>query len=220
MADQTPEHKRQEEERKRQEAEQKRQQEQREKQRQDEQRRQEEERKRQQAQQPSSTSPNSPSRAGSPASGRPRQQGSTMATTYNASRNDPGVVNAPVGYPASDAEDPYAPRTFTHEELEGFARDLPHATLGWMELDETGEPTGEVHDEIPPPGKPVARVMVNYPAKFDEVVTPAGAPLTKMMQPEPSLWDEGMMARNPIPDTEQIQEEAAKRREKQFKKQE
>lgn len=91
--------------------------------------------------------------------------------------------------------------SFTPEEVKQFLGDLKPGEVGWVELDDHGKPTGAATKEPPPPGKPVARVVGAIRSVFDEVTTPTGAPITKHMNPEPTLWDEGMLARNPVPGT-------------------
>jgi len=87
----------------------------------------------------------------------------------------------------------------TDDEIKSIAGDLGPGEIGWVELDDNGTPVGTVKRELPDPaGESVARVVGSPTRKYDEVVTPSGAPLSKFMNPDPALWDEGMLARNPI----------------------
>ena len=130
--------------------------------------------------------------------------------------NQPGVVNTPVesptppGSPVRNSPVRYPTMSdgsageqdisiFSADELHNMRGDLLPGEFGWVKLDEEGKPTGQVSREIPERGETVARVA-GVLHSYDEVVTPSGAPLTKHMNPEPALWDDGMIARNPVPE--------------------
>lgn len=102
----------------------------------------------------------------------------------------------------ADALDASAAATYSPDELKKFVGDLKPGEVGWVALDEHGEPSGAPTRE-PPEGKPAARIVHNVPNVVDEVTTPTGAPITKHMNPIPELWDEGMKQRNPIPGSAQ-----------------
>ncbi len=85
------------------------------------------------------------------------------------------------------------------EEISSLAGDIQAGEVGFVKLDEEGTPTGEVLREMPlDPDGSYARVIGSPQRKYDEIVTPSGAPVTRFMNPEPTLWDAGMLARNPI----------------------
>ena len=126
-----------------------------------------------------------------------------------------GVINQPVSYGHDDIPS-ISPEPLTAEDIRNFAGDLAAGEIGYIELDEFGEPKGPALKEIPDPGVPVARVVGSPVRKYDEVVTPAGAPLTRNMNPAPDLWDAGMLARNPHPveETKAANERIQKMRDK------
>jgi hypothetical protein len=105
--------------------------------------------------------------------------------------------------------DPRGDRFFTMDEISALAGDLQPGEIGWVKLDENGTPTGAAVRESPflggdTAGETWARVVGTTTRKYDEIVTPSGAPVTRFMNPDPVLWDDGMLARNPIPaETEQ-----------------
>jgi hypothetical protein len=85
------------------------------------------------------------------------------------------------------------------DEISSLAGDIQAGEVGFVKLDEEGTPTGEVLREMPlDPDGSYARVIGSPQRKYDEIVTPSGAPVTRFMNPEPTLWDAGMLARNPI----------------------
>ena len=96
--------------------------------------------------------------------------------------------------------DPRGDTFLLPDEIKSLAGDIGPGEVGYIELDEEGTPTGAAVRDIPPPGdhKMWARVIGASTHKYDEIVTPSGAPVTKYMNPEPTLWDEGMLARNPV----------------------
>jgi hypothetical protein len=104
--------------------------------------------------------------------------------------------------PTTDPKEPKLPHTFTAKELEGKAGDLKDGELGWLKLDDKGNPTGTAVREMPKEG-PAARVMHIAPRDHFELMTPSGAPITEQMNPNPEMWDEGMLARNPVPGSPQ-----------------
>lgn len=85
------------------------------------------------------------------------------------------------------------------DEIKEMAGDLMPGELGWVDLDEEGQPQGAAKRDIPDQDEVVARVFVSPKAAWEDLVTPSGAPITRFMNPEPSLWDEGMRLRNPVP---------------------
>jgi hypothetical protein len=85
------------------------------------------------------------------------------------------------------------------DEISSLAGDIQAGEVGFVKLDEEGTPTGAVLREMPlDPDGSYARVIGSPQRKYDEIVTPSGAPVTRFMNPEPTLWDAGMLARNPI----------------------
>jgi len=106
-----------------------------------------------------------------------------------------GSVKVPAGDVRGD--------TFlTHDEIKSLAGDLAPGEIGWVKLDGEGTPSGAAVRDIiglQKPEEPYARVIGSPKVVADEIVTPSGAPVTKFMNPEPTLWDAGMLARNPIP---------------------
>jgi len=104
--------------------------------------------------------------------------------------------------------DPRGDRFLTRDEIKELAGDTLPGEVGWLKLDENGTPVEPVTKDNPfqvaeEPEK-FARVIGAPQHQYDEIVTPSGAPVTKFMNPDPALWDEGMLARNPIPEeTEQ-----------------
>ena len=112
-------------------------------------------------------------------------------TTYNKEQRDPNLL-LPL------TEEQIEERTFSADEVKELAGELKPGQVGYVELDENGTPSGAATLEPPEPGHGVyARVVATSPYKLDEVTTPSGAPVTKHMQPDPTLWDEGMLERNP-----------------------
>jgi hypothetical protein len=100
-----------------------------------------------------------------------------------------------------DLADPRGDTFLTHDEIHHLAGDIAPGELGFLKLDEEGHPTGtvirdirSVHDD-----SPKATVIASPQHKWDDIVTPSGAPVTKFMNPDPTLWDPGMLARNPPP---------------------
>ena len=85
------------------------------------------------------------------------------------------------------------------DEIKEMAGDLMPGELGWVDLNEEGQPQGAAKRDIPDQDEVVARVFVSPKAAWEDLVTPSGAPITRFMNPEPSLWDEGMRLRNPVP---------------------
>lgn len=102
-------------------------------------------------------------------------------------------------------------RVFTSDELKKFAGGLKPGEVGWVELDDEGEPCSAATKDAPPPGKTAARVIGGHPTKLEEITTVSGAPLTKCMNPEPNYLDPGFLQRNPpegstqLPSEENIQ---------------
>src|SRR5262245_56783949 len=89
------------------------------------------------------------------------------------------------------------------EEANSMKDELEHGQLGWVALDEEGNPSGAATKEMPTEG-PAARVMIHSPPQSAEVVTPTGAPLTKNMNPSPNTtMEEAFLQRNPIPGSTQ-----------------
>jgi hypothetical protein len=121
---------------------------------------------------------------------RAREAKTGQATsTYNAARG------------TTSLEDPRGDRFLTHDEIKSLAGDIQPGELGFLKLDEEGKPTGtvvtdlrDVYDETPK-----ATVIANRIPIADEIVTPSGAPISKFMNPDTTLWDAGMLARNPPP---------------------
>jgi hypothetical protein len=100
--------------------------------------------------------------------------------------------------------DPRGDRFMTRDEIKNLAGDIIPGEVGWLKLDEEGTPVEPVEMDYPflegkTQDQTFARVVGAPTHKYDEIVTPSGAPVTKFMNPEPTLWDEGMLARNPIP---------------------
>jgi len=100
--------------------------------------------------------------------------------------------------------DPRGDRFLTHDEIKNLAGDIGVGEIGWIKLDEEGKPIEPARMEYPfETGKgeeTFARVVGAPTHKYDEIVTPSGAPVTRFMNPDPMMWDEGMLARNPIPE--------------------
>ena len=149
----------------------------------------------------------------------PRPTGGNSPGVVNTPVQEPNhpnspVRNSPVKYPTtsdgSATEDDL--NIFSADELHKMRGDLLPGEFGWVKLDEDGEPTGEVSREIPERGEVVARV-VGVLNTYDEVVTPSGAPLTRNMNPEPALWDDGMIARNPVPEKDRDPDKEEKDRQ-------
>jgi hypothetical protein len=117
------------------------------------------------------------------------------ASTYNMAGGSQGQV---------PLVDPRGDRFFTSDEIKSMAGDIQPGEFGWLKLDENGTPVGSVDRESPflagEATETYARVIGASTHKYDEIVTPSGAPVTKFMNPDPVLWDEGMLARNPIPE--------------------
>jgi hypothetical protein len=119
-----------------------------------------------------------------------REAKTAQATsTYNAAKG------------TTSLEDPRGDRFLTHDEIKSLAGDIQPGELGFLKLDEEGKPTGtvitdvrDVYDETPK-----ATVIANRIPVADEIVTPSGAPISKFMNPDTTLWDAGMLARNPPP---------------------
>lgn len=89
---------------------------------------------------------------------------------------------------------------FSRDEIKNLAGDLAPGEIGWVKLDEEGEPTGPATRGMPDISEgPVAKVVGSPKVAYDEIVTPSGAPVTKQMNPDTQLWDSGMLARNPTP---------------------
>lgn len=99
------------------------------------------------------------------------------------------------------------PHTYTAEEVKGKKGDLKPGDLGWIQLNEEGDPAGNATKE--PPKGPAARVYVPAPSDPPEMTTPSGAPITEQMNPSlPQPYaDEGMTQRNPVPGTTQPPQE-------------
>jgi len=117
------------------------------------------------------------------------------------------LAYSPTG-PRKIAVDDRGPVILSNEEVNDLAGDLGPGEIGWVKLDEEGNPTGAATKEYPNiKDGPVARVIGSPKAAYDDIVTPSGAPVTKFMNPEPTLWDEGMLARNPIPEKTEKQKE-------------
>jgi len=131
-----------------------------------------------------------------------------MATSTN--------TTSPAGSPVTGAPDPgnvpvsSGMKVLTDDELkalkgsntgvrnaEGEITDeVPPGTLGYIDLDETGRPTGTIHKAMNPEGAQ-APVMNIAPITAAELTTPAGAPITDKMNPAPTHYDQGLMERNP-----------------------
>jgi hypothetical protein len=114
------------------------------------------------------------------------------ASTYSSAQNQPPMA------------DPRGDRFLTRDEIKNLAGDINVGEIGWIKLDEEGKPVEPAKMDSPfLEGKSdgtFARVVGAPTHKYDEIVTPSGAPVTRFMNPDPVLWDEGMLARNPIPE--------------------
>ncbi len=141
-----------------------------------------------------------------------REPNQPNSPVRNTPVRNPGETPQPKDRDRKSAEDEDELAVFSADELHEMRGDLLPGELGWIELDEEGEPTGEVSRDIPERGKTVARV-VGVLHSYDEVVTPSGAPLTRHMNPEPSLWDDGMLARNPVPEADRDPDKEQKDKE-------
>ena len=113
----------------------------------------------------------------------------------------PGAMTTYSHGQAPVAEDSRGPdRSFKHDEIKVMVGDVQRGELAHIRLDEKGTPTGSAFKEIPKPDEVTAPVYGTPQVIFDELVTPTGAPITKYMNPELSMWDAGMLARNPPPE--------------------
>lgn len=114
------------------------------------------------------------------------------ASTYSSAANQQPLA------------DPRGDRFLTRDEIKNLAGDIGVGEVGWLKLDEEGQPVEPARMEYPfETGKAeetFARVVGAPTHKYDEIVTPSGAPVTRFMNPDPIMWDEGMLARNPIPE--------------------
>src|SRR5688572_7196012 len=138
---------------------------------------------------------------------RDAQQKATQNQTPTSTPGKPATK--PLAYTPGQRQetqtgDPRGDTSLSWDEIHALAGDLEPGMVGWLELDEEGNPTGTATRKLPPPGdhKMWARVVGSPQRKYDDIVTPSGAPVTKYMNPDPVLWDEGMLARNPIPPEE------------------
>src|SRR5262245_48367680 len=106
--------------------------------------------------------------------------GGLSSTSTTAPATDESAVNKaeidpnfPVGaHPELMAE------PISVEEANSMKGELKHGELGWVSLDEEGNPSGPATKEMPAEG-PAARVMAHSPPSSAEMVTPTGAPITK-----------------------------------------
>lgn len=170
--------------------EQKRQQEEREKQRQEEHHR-EQERQKREDEQKSRAREDRASRDNSVRSASTgRDRAGSLAYTPGA-----GTISAPI-------PDPRGVTTFTHDEVEELAGEVTTGQVAWLKLNEEGTPEGEATTDLPigDDEQNYARVVGAPGHKYDAIVTPSGAPITRFMNPEMQMWDQGMLARNPIPE--------------------
>lgn len=119
----------------------------------------------------------------------------------------PGTVNTPAGEAGTGDKPTVLPTSKQKELLGGQASkegldtvggEFPTGTTGWIDLDETGMPTGTV-TTVKDPGKSQAAVVNIQAITPDVLSTPAGAPLTTNMNPNPDHFDAGLAARNPPP---------------------
>jgi len=138
----------------------------------------------------------------------------TTSATPNQAKPNPnqtptvppgGKVTKPLAYTpgqraATQEGDPRGQTSLNPDEIKSLAGDLAPGEIGWLELDDEGNPTGTATRQLPPPDdhKMWAKVVGSPTHKYDEIVTPSGAPVTRYMNPDPALWDEGMLKRNPI----------------------
>ena len=90
-------------------------------------------------------------------------------------------------------------RNLNHDEIESLiADDLEPGKVGFIELDESGMPTGTAFTEPPDGDQIVTTVQAVLTIPEDGLLTPAGAPLTTQMNPVPArLMDAAFLERNP-----------------------
>ena len=140
---------------------------------------------------------------------REQEQRNKQAQTANQTPTTPkgGKTTKALAYTPGQRQetqigDPRGDTFLTKEEIEGLAGDLGPGEVGYVKLDEEGTPTGEAVRKLPPAkdDQTWARVVGSPKVAYDDIVTPSGAPVTKFMNPEPSIWDAGMLARNPPPE--------------------
>ena len=101
------------------------------------------------------------------------------------------AVNTPTG-----EADTHAELISVEKQQAMISEEVKVGSSGFIDLTDTGEPTGTIHAEKTP-GKPQAAVSVTGPKVYDEVTTPSGAPLTEIMNPNPDHYDPGFAQRNP-----------------------
>ena len=124
-----------------------------------------------------------------------------MATEPKPAPKTPGVVEHTAEQAATgkDAFGHPLPKTFDADEVKKHKGELKPGDLGWLKLDDKGNPVGSATKEPPDEG-PAARVYVPAAVNPPEMTTPSGAPITENMNPslpQPHS-DEGMKQRNPI----------------------
>lgn len=115
-------------------------------------------------------------------------------TTYSAKKDSPVEDD--------EARKPHINTPLDADEVKGMVGELKPGELGWVKLNDEGEPEGAATRD-PPTDGPAARVYATAPVIPLELTTPSGAPITEHMNPAagPPFLDAGLRERNPTDGT-------------------